>query len=389
MADGAVYIPPVLAPVKDFVVNTSPAADVLDAVELRHVLTSKEKSSASPAVVAFGRLLSDGSDVAIKAFVVAVEDDKGGELGQESARLMYEQIVYAYLTRHVPGDLLDHFVRFVAAGYSIHDHVAASRRRALTQTRMRELLLGPSPDPRPDAALRTQLADDTLAAGKKNDGRAVGVALTVTTLTPGSRSLTSVLEGLGADLASRSMQSSAVDALRNLLAQALIALFVASRLGVEHHDMHEGNVLVAPVTVGAPPLAVALPSGLRLRVALDSGVVTLFDWDAASCVACGHNTGLDNFMCPRYGMCDGATERRDVFYLLSAFNDVFKNADHLNPVPDMVGGAAGLALMEMNEGYFCQGQVGVACRPYPPGEPRNVPDVLELLHHPFFDPLRM
>ena len=157
---------------------------------------------------------------------------------------------------------------------------------------------------------------------KKATDRNESVFGTITEYRPAVKSLEFMLTDLHKD------RKADLTYVKALLFQVVFTLAAMQTAGLQHNDLHVGNILVDRQPV-ASSLRYSMQPGLHFTVPLQqSGQVLLFDWDLGVCQACGVNHFLDKeSFCKSYGVCNTLNPRFDIYTLLRYMQGVVLNAE--------------------------------------------------------------
>jgi serine/threonine protein kinase len=182
--------------------------------------------------------------------------------------------------------------------------------------------------------------------------------------------------------------------LRSLIFQVLFAIFTTARHGIQHNDLHLGNVLV---DLNPSESYIDYKVGDRIyRVNVGStGKVLMFDWDLSYCKSCGKNTVVNNDLCSAYGICDSPNERFDIYTVLrDAYTRLENNMTSTNQQTIQTFKTfVEHVITDQHEEFayrMCnQEPKKNICVPYPPGKPTNVATPLQAMLNEYFNTLRM
>jgi serine/threonine protein kinase len=198
--------------------------------------------------------------------------------------------------------------------------------------------------------------------------------------------------------------------------QIIWGIQTLQRYGIQHNDMHQGNVFIVqnkgPKSIKSPkaqssPYSQTHPkrqytsSNGDIFVMPDTApTVLLFDWDWANTPEEGNpifaGAGGDHY-CKEYGYCDILNERRDIFRAIFQF---FNETKIMPPqavdfVYYFLSGPKGTALFDLkgsnppDNGMLCNLSYDGFCHPYPANEPSEIRSCAELLAHPIFEKYKL
>lgn len=238
--------------------------------------------------------------------------------------------------------------------------------------------------------------------------------------------------------------------LKALVYQIVFTLAVLTQYGIQHNDLHNGNILVDLKPVERY-ITYQVGGGGSATYKVDVGKygkVLLFDWDFGYSKQIGPNAALDKYYCSHSGICNTINPRFDLYTILSYISSddpafsAFKKAvrgfariyeDFTGRLCDINPKTPVHAVQTMQRGknytiktlgntdWFacgynpakdgssnarvhdtfvgsataaCKGtgtvyrKKNITCRPFPAGEPATVMTPLQALRHPYFTSLR-
>ncbi len=239
--------------------------------------------------------------------------------------------------------------------------------------------------------------------------------------------------------------------LKALVYQIVFTLAVLTQYGIQHNDLHNGNILVDLKPVERYIMYQVGGGGGAATHKVDVGKygkVLLFDWDFGYSKQTGPNAALDKYYCSHSGICNTINPRFDLYTILSYISSddpaflTFKNAvrgfahiyeDFTGRICDINPKTPVHAVQTMKRGknytiktlgntdWFacgynpakvgsskarihdtfvgsataaCKGtgtvyrKKNITCRPFPAGEPATVMTPMKALEHPYFNSLR-
>jgi serine/threonine protein kinase len=182
--------------------------------------------------------------------------------------------------------------------------------------------------------------------------------------------------------------------MRSLMFQLLFALLTLSRHGIQHNDMHPGNVLI-DLEPNESHMSYEI-AGRRYVVNTGYvGKVLLFDWDLGHCEPCGANTQLEKLeLCTSYGVCDKQNERFDLYTILTYTYDNTVSRVARKEFKMFVDAMLGPTKTrdtyrkERTRYRMCNPSGYHTCAPYPDGQPKQVRTLTQALLDPYFDVLQ-
>lgn len=201
--------------------------------------------------------------------------------------------------------------------------------------------------------------------------------------------------------------------LRPVLFQLLWGIQKLQEIGVQHNDMHAGNVLIAEnwpstdrdyyASVNTEPTrfnrlyytyfsSAPYVTNVAFRLPLRSFRVVFFDWDLSDRAAPNQNQILikNEFYCEKAGMC-GMNARAEIYkgvYNLQYYPSVPPDAQKFLESICKLG-----SVDESVHGYPCYQDPrkpkaklpeDFICTPYPPGEPKAIRTTQDLFSDPYF-----
>jgi len=170
---------------------------------------------------------------------------------------------------------------------------------------------------------------------------------------------------------------------RSLAFQLIYTLAFMHSIGLQHNDLHSGNILV---DMNPPETSITyMTPGHAFEVPMHGLKVLLFDWDLAYHRDLGGNAYLDDDFCPRLGICNELNARVDVF---TALTDMYSGGDFAFRafVDDVLGATK---IHQNMTGRMCNAvkQEGkTRCIPFPAGQPKTVSTPLQALQQAYFRP---
>jgi len=118
-----------------------------------------------------------------------------------------------------------------------------------------------------------------------------------------------------------------------IIFQVAFSLCKLHKAGIQHNDLHFGNILIDTNAVGSIEYTVGLPSkegieNVTFVVPIDKCRVLLYDWDLGL-AECGLNYYLEEELCPNYGVCNDLNIKFDFYTFMRGFDKYMKH--YLNP----------------------------------------------------------
>ena len=187
-----------------------------------------------------------------------------------------------------------------------------------------------------------------------------------------------------------------------ILFQIVWGIQVLQNHGIEHNDMHEGNVFIVLDTPDTMDRHHTANNGDIFVMPNNSPRVLFFDWDFANMTSQVSQKASNPYYCERHGICGVLNERRDIYRAMFKF--IFEQRsymprsakDFLDAVLNGPVGRQNLdyvrvrdksgQLTGIDNSYPCNVKPGEPdrCMPYLPDEPKQIQDCATLLAHPSF-----
>lgn len=182
--------------------------------------------------------------------------------------------------------------------------------------------------------------------------------------------------------------------------QLLWGIQILQHHGIQHNDMHSGNVFIVEEPQLKLPRQYTTVDGNIFILPSNAPQVLLFDWDFANTT---ENTGpkaTDPFYCQNYGICEPLNERRDIYRCFRSLVDkLFRNSNNYSQTTqtflksilngpigtqrlDYISDAAGNRVTS----YPCNVRPGhpKECIPYKQDEPKEIRSTQDLLQSTIF-----
>jgi hypothetical protein len=371
----------------------------------------KKEDSMSYSSVGFGYIVKSKLPVAFKFFIEyepAPHVAEYAEAREQCEKMKYEELVYQAITKAQ----INNTVRFVAK---------VSIPYATAGTYLPPAVFN---------ALQTVIPADLYRYAKT-------VNVTIMERRVQAKSLERTLLDTKSD----------AERLKSLLYQIVFTLAVLSQNGIQHNDLHNGNILVDLKPTERFITYQVNSTTYKIDVG-KYGKVLVFDWDFGYSKYTGPNKALDNYYCSHSGICNTVNPRFDLYTILHyiSSNDpafsAFKNAvrgstpiyeDFAGRICDINPKTPVHAVQTLQRGkrytikalgdtdWFacgynpakvgspkarvhdtfvgtataaCKGtgtvyrKKNITCRPFPAGQPRTVMSSVQALQNPYFASLR-
>ena len=187
-----------------------------------------------------------------------------------------------------------------------------------------------------------------------------------------------------------------------ILFQIVWGIQVLQNHGIEHNDMHEGNVFIVLDTPDTMDRHHTANNGDIFVMPNKSPRVLFFDWDFANMTSQVSQKASQPYYCERHGICGLLNERRDIYRALFMFifeqrSSMPRSAkDFLDAVLNGPVGKQNLDYVRVRDkngkldgvdnSYPCNVKPGQPdrCMPYLQDEPKQIQDCATLLSHASF-----
>jgi len=199
---------------------------------------------------------------------------------------------------------------------------------------------------------------------------------------------------------------------KNLLYQIIFTLSQLEEYGIQHNDLHLGNLLLDmdPVEKKIGYLDTnTIPHTVRILPIKYK--VLFFDWDLSSSNQCGVNAFLNSNFCPSYGICNDKNIRFDIYTLLRQYqisgdpefnkfkeyagilddvavdvSSIYKSSDVVIDTSRQVAEAFKYRMCNLNP-VFDYTITNQKCIPFISVRPSFVLPPSQLIYHPYFNDL--
>lgn len=110
------------------------------------------------------------------------------------------------------------------------------------------------------------------------------------------------------------------DCIKCIMLQILNALNIMNIVGIQHNDMHLGNILIAPPESSNQEFFKYRPfqNDVYFKVPVKYGIIKVFDWDFGVCFGsskaeCFYNKYLETQFCEKIGICAFENPKFDLY----------------------------------------------------------------------------
>lgn len=192
----------------------------------------------------------------------------------------------------------------------------------------------------------------------------------------------------------------ATDYILPIFFQLVWGIQVLQRNGIQHNDMHQGNVFIKERKRSENILKrhYTCSNGDTYFMPTEAPTVLFFDWDWANTPDLTNPifNGTNHF-CTEYGYCGILDEKRDIFRACFQFlqETALMPPEAVDFLRFILSGAPGSSKLQTKGntmpdiGLLCNKDGKGQCKPYPPNEPSEIRSCAELLAHPCFERYKM
>jgi serine/threonine protein kinase len=179
-----------------------------------------------------------------------------------------------------------------------------------------------------------------------------------------------------------------------IIFQVAFSLCKLHQAGIQHNDLHFGNILIDTSAVGEIKYTTRLPlsngsenlKDVTFVVPINNCKILLYDWDLGL-ADCGINEFLEGSLCNDYGVCNDLNIKFDFYTFMRGFDQYMGNRLNLQFTKfrqEMLK----TKLHEKYEMRMCNSNTGdekIHCLPFPEGEPAEVMTPYDALQNKYFD----
>jgi serine/threonine protein kinase len=119
--------------------------------------------------------------------------------------------------------------------------------------------------------------------------------------------------------------------LKSIIFQVAFSLCKLHKAGIQHNDLHLGNILIDTDAKGSIEYTVGLPNkngieNVTFDVPINNCKILLYDWDLGYSNDCGENEYLVGNVCDDYGVCNGLNIKFDFYTFMRGFDKFMTNS---------------------------------------------------------------